>query len=344
MATLLISLIEVIARLGSRHNPNAHPTMSLLRTMQSMPFQPRPCPCHSYVALKSILFISCLDTLFGGHLHRHKMCLMLLLSLCTITSPLDITVGFSHNCVLKYSEAKCWGENTNHQLGYGDTNDRGIGANDMGDNLLAIELGSSFIPMQIAPGFRHTCALSTTNKLKCWGRNLYGTLGYGDQNDRGAEMGDNLFEVDLGPNFISMRIMTGWRQTCSLSTANKLKCWGFNSVGQLGYSDTNNRGGSGSMGANLLEIDLGSNFIPMQICLGHMITCALSTTNKIKCWGFNIYGQLGYGDTNHRGDESNEMGDNLLEVPLGSSFSPIQISTGSQHTCALSIDNKVKCG
>eukprot|EP01083_Nonionella_stella_P030599 83875_1 len=47
-------------------------------------------------------------------------------------------------------------------------------------------------------------------------------------------------------------------------------------------------------------------------------TCIVSTTYKVKCWGYNFHGQLGYGDTNNRGDEANEMGDNLLEIDLGS--------------------------
>eukprot|EP01083_Nonionella_stella_P306218 1071485_1 len=105
-----------------------------------------------------------------------------------------------------------------------------------------------------------------------------------------------------------MQIVTGVYHTCALSTANKVKCWGWNLYDQLGYGDTNNRGDEANeMGAILLEIDLGTSFIPMQIVAGWYHTCALSTTHKVKCWGYNGYGQLGYGDTNKRGDEANEM-------------------------------------
>eukprot|EP01083_Nonionella_stella_P074252 201346_1 len=117
--------------------------------------------------------------------------------------------------------------------------------------------------MQIATGSYHTCALSTANKVKCFGDNMFGQI-------------------------IPMQIVAG---------ANKVKCWGYNVDGQLGYGDTNNRGDEANeMGDILLEIDLGTNFIPMQIVAGAHHTCALSTGNKVKCWGYNVDGQLGYGD------------------------------------------------
>merc|ERR1719474_2291132 len=37
----------------------------------------------------------------------------------------------------------------------------------------------------------------------------------------------------------------------------------------------------------------------------------------VKCWGLNGYGQLGYGDTNKRGDAAGEMGDSLEFISFG---------------------------
>eukprot|EP01083_Nonionella_stella_P059526 155750_1 len=279
---------------------------------------------------------------FVIRLMETKMLLILLLSSCFATNSASfIALGYDHSCVVRQFKAKCFGRNTYGQLGYGHKNNIGDGSNQMGAKLLDIDLGSSFKPVQIAPGAFHTCALSTNSTVKCWGYNNYGQLGYGDSDNRGGgpnEMGDSLPEINLGSSFIPLQIVAGGYYMCALSTNNKVKCWGYNSDGQLGQGDTNNRGDEvNEMGDNLLEIDLGSTFIPIEITARRSHTCALSKTNKVKCWGYNSNGQLGYGDTN------NEMGNNLPEIDLGSSFIPMQIVTGWYHTCALSTSNKVKC-
>jgi len=42
--------------------------------------------------------------------------------------------------------------------------------------------------------------------------------------------------------------------------------------------------------------------------------CAQFNDDTFKCWGYNEHGQLGLGDTNDRGDNPNEMGDDLPTV------------------------------
>eukprot|EP01083_Nonionella_stella_P174618 605862_1 len=216
-----------------------------------------------------ILFFVCI----AARLIGKKMRLLPLFSLrFTLNSALFITAGEYRNCALEYSRVKCFGSNNYGQLGYGDTNNRGDEPSEMGDNLLEIDLGSTFVPLQIVEGLAHTCALSTNHTVKCFGRNNHGQLGYGDRNNRGDasdEMGDNLPEIDLGSKFIPRHIATGAYHTCALSTTNAVKCFGRNKYGQLGYGDTNNRGdASGELGDSLPEIELGFTFIPTHIAAG----------------------------------------------------------------------------
>eukprot|EP01083_Nonionella_stella_P087715 244100_1 len=203
----------------------------------------------------------------------------------------------------------------------------------MGDNLLEVDLGSGFMTIQITAGADHMCALSTDNKVKAWGRNRYGQLGYGDVNNRGVgtnEMGDALPEIDLGSSFTPVQVAAGADHMCAVSTADKVKCWGRNKYGELGYGDVNNRGvGTNEMGDALPEIDLGSSFTPVQVAAGMHHMCAVSTADKVKCFGLNDDGQLGSGDTNNRGDDANEMGDRLPEIDLGSTVHTTTLPTAN---------------
>jgi len=46
--------------------------------------------------------------------------------------------------------------------------------------------------------------------------------------------------------------------------------------------------------------------------------CARLNSGAVKCWGNNLSGRLGVGDTATRGDGPGEMGDSLAQVNLGS--------------------------
>eukprot|EP01083_Nonionella_stella_P248654 860583_1 len=270
------------------------------------------------------------------------------ISLCNLrpNSALTGDSGNHHTCVIHNTITKCFGRNDFGQLGIDDDVDRGDVPNDMGDNLIPTDLGSDFIPMQIEAGCDFSCALSTANKVKCFGVNTYGqiglTMGISWIGSSPGHMGDNLLEIDLGTDFTPIQISSGYRHNCALSDTNTIKCFGSNTYGELGYGDTVIRDGSPHLGDNLPVVDLGS-FIPMAITCGGHFTCALSTTNAVKCWGRNTYGTLGLGDTDHRGDGAGEMGDNLLPINLGSNFIPMQIQSGYTHTCALSTTDTVKC-
>jgi len=66
-----------------------------------------------------------------------------------------------------------------------------------------------------------------------------------------------------------------------------------------------------------------------------------STGRRNQVLGSNQYGQLGYGDKNHRGDKPGDMGDNLPFVDLGGTAQAVAV--GSGHTCAVLAAGLVKC-
>ena len=262
----------------------------------------------------------------------------------------SISASYSYTCALDNSSGrvKCWGDNWYGQLGLGDTNDRGDGANEMGSNLAFVELGTGRTATAINSNSVHTCALLDNASVKCWGRGSAGQLGQGNNNNLGDganEMGDNIPSIDLGTGRTATAISTGGFQTCALLDNASVKCWGYNNYGQLGQGNTNNLGdGANEMGDNLPSIDLGTGRTATAIAQGNSHTCALLDNASVKCWGSNNNGQLGQGNTNNLGDGANEMGDNLTSIDLGTGRTATAISASSaDHTCVLLDNSAVKC-
>ena len=63
-------------------------------------------------------------------------------------------------------------------------------------------------------------------------------------------------------------------------------------------------------------MELGSNQTAVAVAAGVLHTCALLNTGAVKCWGANYGGRLGQGDTKTRGDQADELGDELPPVEL----------------------------
>ena len=257
-----------------------------------------------------------------------------------------ITAAHAHTCaVLDNGGVKCWGSNQWGQLGLGDTDDRGDNAGEMGDDLPAVDLGGAAVA--VAGGYNHTCALLVSGQVKCWGVNSTGELGLGDTDDRGdnaGEMGSSLPAVDLGTGRTATAITGAWNHYCALLDNGAVKCWGSNVTGELGLGDTDNRGDDpGEMGNNLPSVDLGSGRTALAVDGGDYNTCALLDNQRLKCWGNNNNGELGYGDAETRGDGPGEMGDDLPAVDLGAGLTVVSAEGGEAARCALLDNGRVKC-
>ena len=87
----------------------------------------------------------------------------------------------------------------------------------------------------------HTCVVTVSGDVRCWGKNDYGQLGYGYENDDGslyrradADTPASAGNVNVGGSVI--QIALGNEHSCALLTGGTVRCWGANfSYGQLGY-------------------------------------------------------------------------------------------------------------
>ena len=234
---------------------------------------------------------------------------------------------------------KCFGRGG--YIGYGDTEGRGNSADQMGDALPFVSLGTGRHPVQVAAGHSHACVLLDNGDVKCFGHNGQKRLGqaYWDSTnskigDEPGEMGDDLPKVDLGEGRKAVQICANGAFGCPIDDQANLRCWG-------------NHPGRGSFAPELVQVGSGTGAV-VQIACGaynayHM--CALFFDGRVKCWGSNGSGQLGLGDTNNRGQGSaaENMGDALPYVDLGTGRTALHVSAGSYHPCALLDNLQVKC-
>ncbi|MEO1057235.1 MAG: hypothetical protein AAFY28_10015 [Actinomycetota bacterium] len=259
-----------------------------------------------------------------------------------------LAAGNDHTCALLDDRTvKCWGFNIAGQLGYGDTADRGDDPNEMGDDLPAVDLGTGRWARALAVGSTHSCAILDDYSAKCWGSGGFGRLGqsnFATIGDDPNEMGANLMPIDLGAGRSVVALTAGEAHNCAILDNSELKCWGRNAVGQLGLGDTNDRGdGANEMGDSLPAVSLGDGRTATAVSAGQIHTCALLDNAEVKCWGQGTEGQLGYGNNWNRGDNANEMGFNLPNVPLGTDVTVVAIATGYRHSCARLADGGLKC-
>lgn len=259
-----------------------------------------------------------------------------------------ISVGADHSCaILDNDSLKCWGYNLDGQLGLGDTTFHGDNSNEMGDNLAVVNLGVGRTAKAVATGPLNTCAILDNNALKCWGDNSQGQLGQGNTTAVGTSAAGEiaaLTAINLGTGRYAVSVTVGLYHACAILDNGALKCWGNGQQGQLGLGSTAVLGdGGGEMGDALTAVNLGTGRTAISVHAQNFSTCALLDNGTVKCWGYNVYGNLGQGSVAYLGDNGSEMGDNLSPVSLGTSRTATSLTTGQHHACVLLDNFFVKC-
>ena len=179
-----------------------------------------------------------------------------------------VSAGENHNCALTaHGVVRCWGEDDAGQ----------IVNNGVDSPSATVDIQGIGEPAaRIVAGGDHSCAVTASQRVVCWGSDQYGEGG-----------GAGPITVDgLSGNI--QALAAGRRHNCALSDTGGVRCWGDNAFGQLG------NGGATAPWRTAVPVD-GLVSGAMAISAGDFHTCALLTTGRIRCWGFAGGGQLGDG-------------------------------------------------
>jgi alpha-tubulin suppressor-like RCC1 family protein len=137
---------------------------------------------------------------------------------------LAIAEEYANACVLTESgSAKCWGGNEWGEVGDGTTVSKSTPVNVIGLQ------GSAAV---VSPGDNYACAVTTTGAAKCWGDSYYGQVGIGTTLEYHTTITTPADVIGLSSGMAV--VSAGGEQTCALTLAGKVMCWGTNDWGALG--------------------------------------------------------------------------------------------------------------
>lgn len=219
--------------------------------------------------------------------------------------------GRRHMCAITTAGAlECWGANSFGQTGDGNplrqpTRPRPVPA------LRAVSA--------VSAGEDFTCALDGDGAPWCWGQNMSGQLGNGQQ-----------ITLSLTPEKVlggvkATQIATGDFHTCVLETDGQVSCWGLGAFGQIagGTREDRYRPRRVVTSGDATAITAGANH-----------TCLITAEGGVECWGLNRFGQIGNGNRS----------DALVPAPVsGIDGEVVQVVAGDDFTCARLVSGEVRC-
>ena len=263
----------------------------------------------------------------------------------TGTAPLQnvslIAAGGWNSCALTTdtNQVWCWGQGSDGQLG--NNSSTSIQATPVG----VIENAPTFYnkPLhapafpggqylnRISMGASHSCALTVSGAVLCWGDRTSGQLGDGGS-ITGSQSGPATVSGIDGVNLKATEIAAGDYFSCAILQSGEVRCWGDDSGGQLGD------GGSGTQNApvSVSGID-GVSQKAIAIATGASHSCAILQSGQVLCWGDNSYGQLGDGSGMSQPAPSQVFGID------GITQKAISIAAGTVHSCAVLDSGQVLC-
>ncbi|MDF2697560.1 MAG: repeat domain protein, partial [Labilithrix sp.] len=133
-------------------------------------------------------------------------------------------------------------------------------------------------------------------------------------------------EAPARPNVLQTAL--GEQHTCARKPDRTVRCWGNDVQGQTGS------GGPADGGFVTTPQDVAGITDAVDIASGRNHTCVARESGKVSCWGYNLDGQLGNGESANR---------SATPVDVAGITNAFAVAAGGNFSCALRGSGSVAC-
>ena len=184
-----------------------------------------------------------------------------------------LSAGAFHTCGLtEHERAYCWGSNGQGRLG-------SMTAADSAPRNRHVPTRGDREYESVVAGDSHTCAIDSNAAAFCWGLGDHGQLGGGTA----TGLSENVDPAPVMGGLSFGALALGWRETCGITTAGALYCWGLGTSGGLASGDTV---------TSTMPMLGASGLTFTSIASGEHHACAIAADARVYCWGDNSLGPV----------------------------------------------------
>jgi len=195
-----------------------------------------------------------------------------------ISTAQSVSAGNNSTCaLLADNSVRCWGLNSNGDLGTNNTVNASSPAAVAANSVTQLSTGKRY----------HTCVVDSGHSVLCWGFNRYAQLGTGtdigpqtcgsyscSMNDLPVSGINSATHVASGPSF-----------TCALLADQTVKCWGINNYGEVGNQSSSGPDTCGFDKCAFNPTTVVGLMGVTALAAGTNFACAITTAKNVKCWG-----------------------------------------------------------
>jgi hypothetical protein len=230
------------------------------------------------------------------------------------TASTVLTGGTSACALLQSGQLRCWGDNSNGQLGTGD----------LPQKLVLVPKELMAFPSAIKDvslGRSHACAALDSGELYCWGGDSNSELGDGQTFDENLPT----LATSAPPQVVS--VSAGDAFTCAGTASGQAFCWGSNYQSKTAPGDPTD--------PIVTPVPFPTIDHALSLSLGYTHACAVLQDHSLVCWGADHYGE-----TSGKGVETTMP---VAPIQVAALCGVAEMHVGDHFTCARLFSGEVRC-